>query len=164
MGKQSKLKIKESLEELQKSLSKQKILKLERRVKCLICIKTKKFDNRKDIADYLGVHKRTMERWLNDYSTTGLSAMLSIQPKNKGSKIISQEIHKGLEQRVNDPSNSFLGYWVAQQWVNVQYGLEVNYQRIREYLIQHFVTKLKTPLKSHYKKDLEPEEAFLKTT
>jgi len=164
MGKQSKLEVKESLTELQKLLSKQKILKLERRISCLIFIKSKKFDSRQELADYLGVHKRTMERWLKDYSTSGISAMLTIEPKNKGSKIISQEIHNGLKQRVYDSNNPFLGYWDAQQWVNNQYGVEVKYQRIREYLIQHFSTKLKTPRKSHYKKDLEAEKSFLKTT
>lgn len=164
MGRQSKLEIRESLIELKKALSKQKVLKLERRVKCLICIRTNKFDNRQDLADYLGVDKRTMERWLKNYSSGGISAMLAIEPKNKGSKIITQEIHKGLERRVKDSKNPFLGYWDAQQWVNDEFGVEVKYQRIREYLIQHFGTKLKTPRKSHYKKDVEAEEAFLKTT
>ena len=164
MGKRSKLEIEESLGELKKVLAKQKTLKLERRVRSLILIKSKKFDTRQEVADYLGVHKRTMERWLQDYSKKGISGMLTIEPKNKGSKIISQEIHNGLKQRVYDPNNPFLGYWDAQQWVNKQYGVEVKYQRIREYLIQHFSTKLKTPRKSHYKKDLEAEKAFLKTT
>ena len=101
VGRQSKLEIRETLIELKKALSKQKVLKLERRVKCLIYIKTNKFDNRQDLADYLGVNKRTMERWLRNYSSGGISAMLAIQPKNKGSKIITQEIHKGLAQLAN---------------------------------------------------------------
>jgi transposase len=56
-----------------------------------------------------------------------------------------------------------LGYWDAQNWVEQEYGVVVKYQRIREYLIQHFKTKPKTPSKSHYKKDVEAEKAFLKT-
>jgi hypothetical protein len=64
---------------------------------------------------------------------------------------------------VNDSHNPFLGYWDAQQWVVEQYGVEVKYQRIREYLIQHFSTKLKVLRKSHYKKDDDAEKAFLKT-
>ena len=89
--------------------------------------------------------------------------MIYDKPKNKQSKIITPEIHKGLEQRVNDPNNPFLGYWDAQEWVNEKYNVQVKYQRIREYLKQHFKTKLKSPRKSHYKKDVEAEEAFLKT-
>lgn len=163
MGKRAYLEIIESLSELKSLQSKQKTLRLEKRVKCLIEIKSEKFKTRQELADYLSVHIRTMERWLVNYNLGGIGLMLTDKPKNKGSKIISSEIHKGLEQRVNDPNNPFLGYWEAQQWVSEQYGVEVNYHRIREYLIQHFKTKLKVPRKSHYKKDDKAEEAFLKT-
>ena len=71
---------------------------------------------------------------------------------------------KVLNRDVNSSDNPFLGYWEAQQWVVEQYGVEVKYQRIREYLIHHFKTKLKVPRKSHYKKDNEAEKAFLKTS
>ena len=90
--------------------------------------------------------------------------MISDKLKNKQSKIITSEIHLGLSQRVNDPLNPFLGYWDAQIWVNETYGIDIKYQRIREYLKQHFKTKLKSPRKSHYKKNVEAEKAFLKTT
>ena len=163
MGKHAYLEIRESLSELNKLQSKQKNLKSEKRIKCLIDIKTSRFDTRQELADYLSVHIRTMERWLANYKTGGVSSMLTDKPKNKGSKIISNEIHKGLEHRVNDPNDPFLGYWDAQRWVFEKYGVEVQYQRIREYLIQHFSTKLKVPRKSHYKKDVEAEKAFLKT-
>jgi transposase len=51
----------------------------------------------------------------------------------------------------------------AQDWVKKEFGVEIKYQRIREYLIQHFRTKTKSPRKSHIKKDKQAEEAFLKT-
>jgi transposase len=164
MVKKAYLEITESLSELKQLLSKQKNLRSEKRIKCLIDIKTEKFDTRQELADYLSVHIRTLERWLVNYKSGGVTSMLTDKPMNKGSKIISSEIHKGLEQRVNDPHNPFLGYWDAQQWVVEQYGVEVKYQRIREYLIQHFSIKLKVPRKSHYKKDDQAEKAFLKTS
>ena len=110
MGKRAYLEITESLPELYKLLSKQKGLRSQQRVKCLIDIKTSRFDTRQELADYLSVHIRTMERWLVNYRAGGFALMLSDKPKNKGSKIISNEIHKGLEQRVNDPNHPFLGY------------------------------------------------------
>lgn len=164
MGKIAYLDIKETLAELNVLLSKQKNLKGEKRVKALIFIKTKKFATRQEVSDYLGIHIRTLERWVSTYKFDGLIEMLSDKPKNKKSKIITPEIHLGLSQRVNDPTNPFLGYWDAQQWVNETYGIDIKYQRIREYLKQHFKTKLKSPRKSHYKKNVEAEKAFLKTT
>lgn len=163
MGKKATLDITESSSELKKLLLKQKSLKGEKRIKCLLEIKSSRFDTRQDLADYLLVHIRTLERWVNDYKDGGVALMLNDRPKNKQSKIITPAIHKGLEQRVNDPHNPFLGYWDAQNWVRQEYGIDVKYQRIREYLKQHFKTKLKTPRKSHYKKDEEAEKAFLKT-
>lgn len=163
MGKKATLDITESVSELKKLLLKQKTIKGEKRIKCLLDIKNSKFDTRQELADYLLVHIRTLERWVSDYKDGGVVLMLNDRPKNKQSKIITPAIHKGLEQRVNDPHNPFLGYWDAQNWVMQEYGIDVKYQRIREYLKQHFRTKLKTPRKSHYKKDEEAEKAFLKT-
>ena len=163
MGKKAYLEVRESLSELKQLQSKQKSLRSEKRIKCLIYIKAERFATRQELADYLSVHIRTMERWLVNYKTGGTVSMLTDKPKKKGSKIINSEIHKDLEQRVNAPHDPFLGYWDAQQWVRDRYGVEVKYHRIREYLIQHFSTKLKVPRKSHYKKDDEAEKAFLKT-
>lgn len=163
MGKKSQFNVQESLAELQKMLSKCNSLKEEKRVRCLMAIKSAKFETRKELADNFGIHIRTLERWLNSYKSGGISEMLTDKPKNKQSKIITQEIHLGLEKRVNDPHNPFLGYWDAQDWVKKEFGVEIKYQRIREYLIQHFRTKTKSPRKSHIKKDKQAEEAFLKT-
>ena len=152
MGKIASLDISESLIELKELVSKQTTLKGEKRVKSLIYIKTKKFKTRQEVSASLGVHIRTLERWVETYKLFGIDQMISDKPKNKQSKIITSEIHLGLSQRVNDPLNPFLGYWDAQIWVNETYGIEIKYQRIREYLKQHFKTKLKSPRKSHYKK------------
>ena len=163
MGKKAYLDITESQSELKKLLAKQKTLQGKKRIKCLIVIKLEKYETRQEVSDFIGVHIRTLERWLNNYKSGGVLEMLYDKPKNKQSKIVTPAIHKGLEQRVTDPHNPFLGYWDAQNWVKQEYGVDIKYQRIREYLIQHFKTKLKTPRKSHYKKDVEAEKAFLKT-
>ncbi|QGY47652.1 hypothetical protein GM418_29485 [Maribellus comscasis] len=65
MGRQSKFKIKEDLKELESLLKKQTSLSGEKRVKCLIFTKENRFSTRSQLAQYLGVHKRTIERWLN---------------------------------------------------------------------------------------------------
>ena len=163
MGKKAFLDIKESILTLKKLRSKQHTLKREKRLKSLLLIKTGKFETRQQVADSVSVHIRTLEHWLKDYKEGGIDQMLTDKPRKKTSKIITAEIHNGLSQRVNDSHNPFLGYWDAQNWVKQQYGVDVKYHRIREYLIQHFKTKLKTPRKSHYKKDDGAEKVFLKT-
>ncbi|NQX86320.1 MAG: transposase [Flavobacteriaceae bacterium] len=109
-----------------------------------------------------GISLRTQERWIERYISVGIEGLLTDKPNLKRSKIITDQIHQGLSERVNYSENSFLGYWDAKQWVLSEYGVEIAYHWIRAYLIKHFKTKLKSPRKSHYKKEPEAEEAYLK--
>lgn len=164
MGKSKELNIKESVLDLKKIKSKQGTLSKQKRVLCLIHILECKFKTKKELSDYLGIGIRTQERWLSKYRAEGIESMLTDKPQNKGSKLITQEIHQGLEAKVNNSEAPFLGYWDAENWVHEQYGVQIKYHNLRKYLIKHFRTKLKVPRKSHYKKDEQAIEAFLKTT
>ncbi|WP_346883987.1 winged helix-turn-helix domain-containing protein [uncultured Algibacter sp.] len=163
MAKAKDFPIKESISDLNLLRKKQSNFKFEKRIIWLIAIKTKRFKTRKSLSDYLGVTVRTSERWSQKYITKGLDGLLSDEPKNLKSRIITPEIHQGLSNHVNSSEAPFSGYWDAVQWVEDQYGVTVKYHNLRRYLIQHFKTKLKSPRKSHYKKDDEAEKAFLKT-
>lgn len=85
------------------------------------------------------------------YQQNGIEALLSYKAKHIKSRIITKEIHQGLEKRVNSRDHLFLGYWDAVDWVNSQYGVSVSYHLLRYHLIKYFKTKLKIPRKSHYK-------------
>ncbi len=117
MLRQNKFKIKEDLKELESLLKKQTSLSGEKRVKCLIFTKENRFSTRSQLAQYLGGHKCTIERWLNKYDSNGVDFMVQNQSKPKESQYITDEIHNGLASRVTNSSNPFLGYWDAQQWV-----------------------------------------------
>jgi hypothetical protein len=80
MGKRAYLEVIESLSELNQLVSKQKNLRSEKRIKCLIDIKTKRFSTRQELATYLSVHIRTMERWLTNYKIGGVVTMLTDKP------------------------------------------------------------------------------------
>jgi len=152
----------ESIEELTRLHKKQTKSQYSKRVYWLKTLKVGQFKTRKELSDYIGISRKTQERWIKKYIDGGIDNLLSDEPKNKKSKIITAEIHKGLSDRVNDSKNPFLGYWDAQQWVEEKYGIEVKYHFLRYYLIQHFNTKLKSPRKSHYKKDKAAVDEFLK--
>ena len=160
MGKIKELNIKESVLDLKKLKSQQNTLSKQKRVLCLIHLLECKFKTKKELSTYLGVGIRTQERWLSKYRTAGLELMLTDEPKNKGSKIITAAIHQGLEKKVNNSVAPFLGYWDAERWVYDQYGVQVKYHNLRKYLIKHFRTKLKVARKSHYKKEEQAIDAF----
>ncbi len=153
MGKKAVLSISQSIERLEKLYRAQPSLQKQKRVLALLRIKRQNDDTRQDLANYLGIHIRTLERWINAYKRGGVEDLVTDLPRRKGSKIITPEIHRGLERRLSSQKNSFKGYWDAQRWIEKEYGVKVKYQRVREYLIQHFGTKVKTPRKSHVNKD-----------
>lgn len=155
--------IEESLTELKKLRSKQPTLSKQKRFDCLIHLKASKFKTRQELANHLGIHIRTQERWLAQYRAVGIASFISNEPQIRPSKIISPDIHDALEARVNSSDSPFLGYWEAQQWVESTFNVQIKYHWLRKYLITHFKTKLKSPRKSHYKKDGQAIEAFFKT-
>ncbi len=162
MGMKSTIKVSESLETLKKLQAKQRNIKSEKRILCLILLKTNKFKTQQSIADYLGICRQTLVLWIARYRKLGIEGILLSATRAKKSKIITPEIHEGLSEKLKDAKHSLRGYWDAQQWVLSHYGVEVKYHWLRAYMIKHFKTKLKSPRKSHYKKDEQAVKAFLK--
>lgn len=110
----------------------------------------------------LGISIRTQERWLKLYIDLGINGLVSPRTSSKTSKVITKEIHEALEKKLTSSKDCFLGYWDAHQWVVSTYNVKVSYHNLRAYMKKHFKTKLKSPRKSHYKKDEQAVEAFLK--
>ena len=158
-----KFPIKESPSELRSLRKKQTQYRIEKRIIWLLELQKGNFKTREALSIYLDINLRTQERWILRYISGGIDELLTDKPKNISSRIITPEIHKGLSERVNSSDNPFLGYWDAEQWVQSQYNVDVQYHNLRRYLTQHFKTKLKSPRKSHYKKDDKAVDAFLKT-
>ena len=99
-------------------------------------------------------------RWLTKYRKSGVSSIAIKPTRNKKSKIITSEVHQGLKKKLEDSNNPLKGYWDAQNWVLTEFGIQVQYHWLIQYLIKHFKTKLKTPRKSHYKKENQAIDAF----
>lgn len=164
MAKPQDFTIKESLVELKELRKNQKSFKHEKRILWLVYLKENKFRTRVELCEYLGITPRTQQRWARQYREKGIGHLLADLPKKRRSKTITPEIHKALEQRLRSGDKGFLGYWEARQWVNEKFGTNIQYHWLRKYLITYFGTKLKSPRKSHYRKDDEAEKAFLKTS
>jgi len=163
MGRISRLSIQESVKELKLLLRKQTSLANINRLQTLIIIQENRFRTRYDISVHIGVTRRTIERWLSDYSSGGIDNLLISGKRNRKSSLISNEIHKGLEQRLMNSEQGFISYVDAQRWIESEYDLKLKYNTVREHLIRHFETKIKSPRKSHVKKDPKAVAAFLKT-
>jgi len=164
MSKSSTLEIIESNDELEKLRLAQTRLKYEKRVIALQRIKLDKSETRQNLANYLMVKKRTLEGWLTEYRRNGIDGLLQVKARRKGSKFITEEIHAALGEILNDPKKGFSSYVEARSWVNEKYRMDIKYNSLRNYLIKHFGTKVKSPRKSHIEKDQKAVELFLKSS
>ena len=163
MARKSKLVIKESVEELRIALKAQTKHRNINRIRVLLQIKNNVFPRREELGEFIGVTRRTIEKWLSDYTKGGLKNMLSREKLERKSHLIPQEVHQALEERVMN-SKGFSSYVEAREWILEEYNLDLKYNTVREHLIRHFKTKIKSPRKSHVKKDKQAIEVFLKTT
>lgn len=164
MARQSKIEVKENISTLQDLYRKEKNHRIRPRIKCLILLKEKKFQSQLEISKYLGVDYATVKRWLKQYKEEGLGSIIVLKSGGKRRSIIDKDIHESLWAKLHDSNEPLLGYWDAVLWVKTTHDIEVKYNTLRSYLIRHFKTKLKSPRKSHYKKDEQAIEAFKKTT
>ncbi|MDA8693113.1 hypothetical protein N9L92_03555, partial [Saprospiraceae bacterium] len=162
-GKYAEINVKETTTELLDILKKQTIERNKIRVKCLIYLKKKKYRTQRELSDHIGYNIRTMERWLKEYKTGGIEQMLYSGTRNSSPTLIPLEVQQGLKEVVLDKDKGFASYVQAQEWVAQKYSIELNYNTIRQHLIKYYKTKIKSPRKSHVKKDKEAASAFLKT-
>ena len=163
MPKQSTLVVTESIDELSSLLRKQSNPKNILRIQSLIHIKEGRFAKRSELASHLGYGVRSMEIWLREYRDKGLEGMLiADRPRQKRRRCIDQAVHNGLSERLNDPRKGFNSYVEALDWVRHTYGADVNYQGLRNYMIEFFGTKIKRPRKSHVNKSEGAKADFLK--
>lgn len=164
MGRLSKITIKEELKDLNLFHKQETNPQLKRKLKCLIYTKEKKYSTQEILANNIGIDHATVKRWLKQYSEESLESYLSIKRGGNRKSVVSKELHNALSKKLNSSSNPLKGYWEAQIWIKEEFDIELKYHTIRSYLIRHFKTKLKSPRKSHYKKDEQAIEAFFKTS
>lgn len=164
MGRKSTIIVKESLADLRALHKKQANFKLQQRILCLILLKENKFKRQTDLAEFLCIDYATLKRWMHSYKVSGLSSLITIDSGGNRQSLITNEVHNGLKNKLQESTSPLLGYWDAVRWVRDEYGEDIKYNTLRCYMIRNFGTKLKSPRKSHYRKDEQAIEAFKKTT
>ena len=164
MGKRAEITITESLEELNGQYKKHKDYRKRLRIMSLILTKEGKYKSREELSDFLGVDPKTLYSWTMVYKEFGLEKMLVISNGGKRREVVPSRIHKDLEAKLNNSTDPLLSYTDAVEWVKQEFDIELKYNTLRMYLIRNFGSKLKTPRKSHYKKDDQATKVFKKTT
>lgn len=159
-----KINIKEDLSYLISLLKSERDSLVANRIRCLVLLKEEKFKKRKDLAANLCISYASLKRWLKIYRESGFAALLSIKQSTGRKNSITEEVHNALFERLHDSESAFISYKEVVLWLEESYKIEVKYETLRTYMIRHFKSKLKSPRKSHYKKDEQAVEVFKKTS
>lgn len=162
MASKSKINIKEDIDVLRSLLKSERNSLISNRIRCLIFLKEERFKKRKDLATHLCISYASLKRWLKTYREMGLESMLCISYSTGRKNSIPQEVHNALFDKLHESTSAFISYKEAVLWVFDNYNIEVKYETLRAYMIRNFQTKLKSPRKSHYKKDEQAVEVFKK--
>ena len=160
--KNERFKLKESIKELEDLRSNTKNYRLKTRLLYLILKDDIRFNTLDSLSQQLDVSVSSLRRWRIIYQTKGLTQLLTISNGGKRREVVTLDIHKGLEKKVNNSDDPLLGYNHAIEWVKDEFGVVLKYNTLRTYMKLHFKTKLKIPRKSHYKKDDQAVELFKK--
>lgn len=163
MSYKSSLKIQESVEFLNSAYKSARSQNKRLKIKSLLLFIENPSRRQVDISAHLCISLATLKIWYKDYREKGLEYMLV--DKRKGGNnpsVISEDLHKILEAKLSNSEDPLLGYAHAVDWLNENYNVNIKYSTLRNYLIRHFKSKLKSPRKSHYKKDEEAVNSFKK--
>ncbi len=164
MGKIFEITIKESISTLKSLHKKERSQKKKLRLLSLILTKEEKFVRRVDLAKFLGVNIDTLNKWTEKYKNLGLKKMLSVNSGGKRREAVPKSIHKEIEDKLNNSTAPLQGYTDAVTWIKQEFGYEIKYHTVRAFMVRNFGSKLKTPRKSHYKKDEVAFSTFKKTS
>lgn len=151
------------MEELKNYIPKVTGYKPSKRLESLILIKSDKYGKLEEVATHLGITRRTLLNWINEYKSGGVDLLVSPAARNKPSKLITPEIHDELGKRLLSQIDPFSGYVEAKEWLLKEYGVDIEYQWLWKYMKTKFKSVLKVPRRTNIKKNTDAEADFFKT-
>ena len=85
-----------------------------------------------DVAERLGVHRVTVNRWLKQYSVGGLPALLKIGKSTGRPGVIPKAVIAGLSEKLSEESCEFKSYKEIGKWIEEKYQISVKYQTLHK--------------------------------
>jgi transposase len=105
------------------------------------------------IAELLGVHRITVQRWLKQYNEGGLSSLLKLRRSTRRPRVIPSEVIVGILTKISEESCEFKSYKKIVAWVENNYQVSVKYQTLHKQLHYRMKAKLKVPRRLSNKKE-----------
>jgi len=155
--------IQETPSGLKKLQTQQKDLSRFRKIQGLYLLKTGEVKTVTHLADYLGVHRVTIQKWLKIYRQKGVSGLLR-EPEDQGGrpKQLEDSAIADLQERLSKEEQGFRSYGEIQKWLEENYQIFLNYKTLYHLVKYKLKAKLKVPRRSAARKNEEEAKDFKK--
>lgn len=163
MARPLKIEIRESLDYLEKSLRYAKTAYQKERLQMLWWLKSSQVTQHQQLAQRLGRDPSTITRWLQQYRTGGIEALLKVKKATGQPAKIEGELLTKLQERLAQPEG-FKSYKAIQQWLEAEAGHPFNYKTVHQTVYYRLGAKLKVPRPRNVKQDENEVERFKKTS
>lgn len=117
-----------------------------------------------ELAQKTKANRDSIRNWKNIYRSKGLDGLLKEGRGGKRHGALDEQQKSKLQKKLSDPKGGFTSYNQAMEWINTNFGVEMNYHAVNMYLKRNFGTKLKVGRKTHINKDENAAGLFKKTT
>lgn len=154
--------IKESVEELEELVRQQKDTHHKERIQSLYLIKAQDMSVCA-VAKILGKHRATVQRWLADYRSGGIEAMIEFEKSSGRKRVIPDWAVASLKKQLENPKGVFKRYTQVQQWLDTVLGVQAEYATVHNLVRYKLKAKLKVPRPHNCKQNEQKLEAFKKT-
>jgi len=91
-------------------MQRQRTISNRQKVQALYLLKSGFSQSITDVAELLGVHRVTVQRWLKQYNAGGLSSLLKIRQSTGRSRVIPTAVIAGISKKISEESCEFKSY------------------------------------------------------
>ena len=106
---------------------------------------------RKQAAEMIGVHRKTVGDWLATYASGGLDALLERAYSTGRPPELTQKQQEQLLSELQKPQG-FSSYQQIKDYIEATFGVKMSYPAVHNLVHYRWKAKLKVPRKSHKKK------------
>ena len=151
--------ITESAAELKKMLRKTPIGHEKQRLTALYIFCSGQAKTYKQVAEMIGVNRRTIGIWFQTYAAEGLDSLLTRKYSSGRPSHLTKEQQELLRSKLNEPGG-FSSYQEIVDYIEKTFDVKMNYKAVYAMVRYKWKAKLKVPRKSHIKKNEKACEEF----
>lgn len=130
----SKLEIKESSDQLKHIMNQQTDVHKREKIQALYLLKSGRCEKIIDIADIVGKGEKSVYRWLGKYKKGGIESLLSTSKKRGRKRKITPPAEVRLKEAIACRAIDPLNYADIQKWLKDEFGIEVSYFVVQEFI------------------------------